>query len=68
VSAHGIAQAAIVFRIASVLCRCGVRVHGPAGAVLGLYRQHRALARQQQRQHRPMGTVTNVQFTTKTRS
>jgi hypothetical protein len=67
VSAHGIAQAAIVFSVASVLCRCGVRVHAPCGTVLGLYRQHRALALQQQRRRRPPATVTNVQFTSMTK-
>jgi hypothetical protein len=65
--AQGIAQVAIVFSVASVLCRCGVRVHGPGAAVLALYRQHRALARQhEQRQAaRPPARVATI---TRTRS
>jgi hypothetical protein len=61
-SAHGIVQAAIVASIASVLCRCGVRVHGPGGALLTLYRQHRALARQQEQRQaaRPPATVLSL--------
>lgn len=61
--AHGIAQAAIVFSVASVLCRCGVRVHGPGGIVLTLYRQHRALARTQRQAARPAAAV--LSFTSK---
>jgi hypothetical protein len=62
-SGHGIVQVGIVYSIASVLCRCGVRVHGPGGAVLALYRQHRALARQRQQRRRPAAAV--LSFTNK---
>jgi hypothetical protein len=61
-SAHGIVQATIVISVASVLCRCGVRVHGPGSALLTLYRQHRALARQQQQRRaaRPPATILSL--------
>jgi hypothetical protein len=66
-SAHGIVQATIVISIASVLCRCSVRVHGPGSALLTLYRQHRALARQHQRRKAARPPATVMQFTTSTK-
>jgi hypothetical protein len=63
VNAHGVAKASIVFSIAAVVCRCGVRVHGRGAAALAAYRAHKALATSKYRPAaRPPATITAIRI------